>query len=49
MRTRSDEVMGRFTTSELDVVSRYLVATTSAMTAHRESLVATHEGRDDLR
>ncbi|BDX35288.1 MarR family transcriptional regulator [Mycobacterium antarcticum] len=43
IRSRSDEVMHQFTAGELEVVSRYLAATTSAMTAHRELLVATED------
>ena len=41
IRSRSREVMDRFTVDELEVVSRYLAATASAMTAHRELLIAT--------
>lgn len=44
IRSRSSEVLDQFTVGELEVISRYLAATTSAMTAHRELLTGP---RDD--
>jgi DNA-binding MarR family transcriptional regulator len=42
IRRRSEDVMDQFTSSELDVISRYLAATAAAMAAQTESLVAEH-------
>jgi DNA-binding MarR family transcriptional regulator len=42
IRRRSDEVMDRFTTDELEVISRYLAATAAAMAAQRDFLITEH-------
>jgi len=39
IRRRSEEVMDQFTSTELEVVSRYLAATGTAMAAQRELLI----------
>ncbi len=44
IRSRSGKVMDQFTASELEVISRFLAATASAMIAHREFLIATQGG-----
>ncbi|TPG35680.1 MarR family winged helix-turn-helix transcriptional regulator [Mycolicibacterium hodleri] len=44
IRQRSEEVMDRFTSAELEVVSRFLGATAAAMAAQRESLITEQHG-----
>ena len=46
---QSDEVMDQFTSAELEVISRYLDATATAMAAQRELLGAEHRGGTTLR
>lgn len=45
IRRQSDEVMAQFTSTELEVVSRYLAATGTAMAVQRELLI-TKDRRD---
>lgn len=43
IKRQSEEVMDQFTSAELEVVSRYLGATGSAMAAQRELLITKHK------
>lgn len=45
IRRQSDEVMAQFTSTELEIVSRYLAATGTAMAVQRELLI-TKDRRD---
>lgn len=47
VRRRSEEVMSQFTSSELDVISRYLAATAAAMAAQTKVLIAEHRRGTD--
>jgi DNA-binding MarR family transcriptional regulator len=50
IRRRSEQVMDRFTSHELEVISQYLAATAAAMATHREMLTVEHHrgaARDD--